>query len=140
MAQSEDLYLSETCTWRGHSGRRWRFSVFDLDSPTLDLSAIFVLAREGDLFAAYRPLYVGEADSLGLHLPRAPERSAAAALGATSLHILYVDRGNEQRLSIWRDMIAHYAPPLNRARAGFAPRPVTQTCEIIPFPLAARAR
>src|SRR5262249_7668391 len=114
------IQASETCSWLGQSGRRYRFSVYDLDAPTLELDGVFVFAAPGNLFVPYRPLYTGTAESFAHDLPGSPELVAARALGATTLHLYYTNLTNPDRWRTWRDLVDRHLPPLNKRRAGFA--------------------
>lgn len=126
----EISYLGETCTWRGVSGQRYRFSVYDTDTPTLSLDGVFILAVPGDLFVPYRPIIIGEAADFADHLPTAPERLRAMALGATSLHLYYCNRTHPDRLAVYRDLMARYGESLPVAAA---PGPARPSAVIIPF-------
>jgi hypothetical protein len=139
---ANSISLGETCSWLGQSGRRYRFSVYDLDAPTLELDGVFVLAAPGNLFVPYHPLFIGTAENFALHLPSSAERLAARALGATTMHLYYTNLTNPDRWRVWRDLVDRYRPPLNKKRAGFA-----SECElaglggqVIAFPRRAPAR
>ena len=56
---ANSISVGETCSWLGQSGRRYRFSVYDLDAPTLELDGVFVFAAPGNLFVPYQPLFIG---------------------------------------------------------------------------------
>lgn len=140
MAQNEHYQIGETCTWRGYSGRSYRFNVYDVDAPTLELDGVYVLAAPGDLFAAYQPLYIGAAENFADHLPLCLARGAALALGATTLHVFYAMSSTLDRHSIQQDLVDRYRPTLNKVRAGFAPEPGEPKGEVILFPVREQRR
>lgn len=133
-AQDETVWFGETCTWKGRSSRPHRFYVYDLDAPTLELDGVFILAAPGDLFTAFYPLFIGRSVNISQHLVDCPELPAAAALGATTLHLWYARPGAPSAHDVWADLLGRHAPPLNHARAGFAPNPHAPRGEVIAFP------
>lgn len=106
-------YLGEACTWRGASGERYRFSVYDIDTPTLSLDGVFVLAAPGDLFVPFRPIFIGEAADFADHLPSCADRDRAIALGATTLHLYYSNRTHPDRFAVHRDLLARFGKDLS---------------------------
>jgi hypothetical protein len=129
-SHANSISVGETCSWLGQSGRRYRFSVYDLDAPTLELDGVFVFAAPGNLFVPFQPLFIGSAENFALHLPTSPER------------LYYTNLTNPDRWRIWRDLIDRHRPPLNKKRAGFAVESELAGIggQVVPFPRRALAR
>jgi hypothetical protein len=133
----EANYLGESCTWRGASGQRYRFSVYDVDTPTLSLDGVFILAAPGDLFVPFRPIFIGEAADFADHLPKSVERRRAVELGATTLHLYYSNRTHPDRFRVFGDLMARYGADLALAEQTFGPvkqpAPAQPSAQIIQF-------
>ncbi len=140
MAQNEQFQIGETCTWRGFSGRSYKFNVYDVDAPTLQRDGVYIFAAAGDLFTAYAPLYIGAADNFASQLPQCRARMAALALGATTLHIYYGNAGALDRNAVQQDLLERYRPALNGSSIELEPEPSNRRGEVIPFPSRPRKR
>jgi hypothetical protein len=131
-------FFGEIFTWRGASGRRYRFSVYGLDAPLLALDGVYVLAQAGDLFVPYRPLLIDACTDVARELPGSAAWYAALGAGASSLHLYYGNLTNPDRHRQARDLIERYRPRLNRGapwpRAAAQPAPERRGV-VIPFPL-----
>jgi hypothetical protein len=129
-------FFGEVCTWRGASGRRYRFSVYPLDTPALALDGVYVLAAEGDLFTPYRPLLIGACADFARDLPGSTALQRAATAGASSLHLYYCNLTNPDRRALERDLIERYWPPLNREPGWLRPATAPdRPAVVIPFPM-----
>jgi hypothetical protein len=126
-------------SWRGASGRRYRFGVHPLDAEPLALDGVYVLACAGDRWRAYQPLVIGHCADLARELPGAAALAAALAAGATSLHLYYSNRTDPDRRATTRDLVERHWPPLNaRPRRYGAPADAPAAAPamgvVIPFP------
>lgn len=135
-------FFGEICTWQGISGRRYRFSVYALGAPTLELDGVFILATEGGLFAAYRALLVGDCANLARDLMGSAPFRAAVAAGASSVHLYYSNLTNPDRRTMKRDLVERYRPRLNFQATAWsqAETPAGHPSVVIPFPAANRSR
>jgi len=129
-------FFGEIYTWRGASGRRYRFSVYALGSSMLALDGAYVLATAGNLFAPYRPLLIGACDNFARDLPGSAALHSAVAAGASSLHLYYCNLTNPDSQALARDLIERYRPPHNREPTWRHPTPaIEHPAVVIPFPL-----
>lgn len=135
-------FFGEICTWQGISGRRYRFSVYTLGAPTLELDGVFILATEGGLFAAYRPILVGDCANFARDLMGSVPFRAAVTAGASTLHLYYSNLTNPDRRAMKRDLVERYRPRLNFQAMAWsrAETPATHPSVVIPFPGTAGGR
>lgn len=97
--------MSQTATWSGHT-----FTVCDKTANWNDVPGIYIFTTTANGF--WKPLYIGQADSLSSRLPNHERWEEALRLGATRVHALVVNTPAD-RDAIEQGLIKAFQPPLN---------------------------
>ena len=96
----------QTCEWNGYS-----FSIYNPGTDWNDTPGLYIFAGIGQN-GFWNPLYIGQTDSFRARLPSHERWSEAARNGATHIHAM-TEVNATRRITIERQLIAVYRPPLN---------------------------
>ena len=97
--------------WAGASGQRYYFSVFGIDDLYDFDGIVYILARlRSDGF--FDPLYIGQSGEGDVRLSRHEKMPTARMLGATHVHVHFVEN-RITRFDIETDLRRQHYTPLN---------------------------
>jgi hypothetical protein len=97
--------------WKDESGVWHSFGVFGIDE-IYDFEGIVYIITRARFDGLFDPLYIGQSGQGGTRLSSHEKMAAARRLGATHVHILFVD-GSVDRFSIETDLRRLHPTPLN---------------------------
>lgn len=120
------MFFFDRHTWRGESGRRYKFScvLSKANMPPAGVGGVYVFVRRRWAFFL-EPLYVGKAHDIRNRLLGHEKWGRAYwYYGATERYILHPIRDEIDRQRIEEDLIKGLMPPMNDAEMGSANREV----------------
>jgi hypothetical protein len=97
--------------WRGETRQTHWFAVFGINE-TLDFDGIVYILARARPDRLFDPLYVGQSGQGGVRLANHEKMASARYLGATHVHIHFVEDASS-RFSIETDLRRLHRPPLN---------------------------
>jgi len=98
--------------WTGHSGRRYPYQVYSLDTAFRPLPGLYIYAKQladGD----WSPIYIAQTRDLHQRLEGHVRLADAVANGATHLHAHYCSAGQGTRCTEEHDLILRWQPVCN---------------------------
>jgi hypothetical protein len=114
--------------WEGKSGRRYYVAVYGI-GELFDFGSIVYLVTQARLDGFYDPLYIGQTGDGEERLGRHPKFARALALGATHVHIHWVD-GKADRIAVETDLRHQHPTALNE-------QSIPERANVLASPLAA---
>lgn len=104
-----------TITWRGKSGREYRYSIYSIDTAFNAASGNYVVAEEINP-GLFLPIYIGQTADLSENFDRHHVMPCIKRNRARFIHIHLNDDGEEARRKEASDLIARWDPPCNQTR------------------------
>lgn len=104
--------MSNTIQWEGKSGNSYRYWVNPVDTSFKDEPGNYIFAEEVEP-GRWRPVYIGQTESLADRLDNHPKEDCAVRNGATHIHAHTNPSGEEARRTEEQDLIAKWQPACN---------------------------
>lgn len=100
-----------TLTLTGASGRQYQFDVYPLDTEFNSVAAVYAITKR-NASANHTIIYIGQTDDLSERFDNHHKATCFKRQGANCVCI-HVEKNEETRLAIERDLIKNYDPPCN---------------------------
>ena len=101
-----------TCRWPGQSGATYVFYIYSPDERMPTASGVYIFAGATDQ-TTWRAAYIGQTQNFAARIPNHEQLNCASRNGATHIHLLGVDGGENARLQVESDLLAAIKPPCN---------------------------
>jgi len=110
-----------TITWRGKSGREYKYLIYRIDAAFEAVAGNYVFAEETSP-GLFMPIYIGQTGDLSERFDKHHAMPCIKRNRAAFIHVHVNDGGEQARLKEEADLIARWDPPCNRARIPFVSR------------------
>ena len=101
-----------TIMWPGASGKKYKYRIYPLNTSFEDSPGNYIFAKETSI-GRWKPIYIGETDSLQDRLSNHEKMPCVKRHGGTHVHVHTDPSEEELRRAEELDLLANWGPSCN---------------------------